>query len=342
MRNDTNFHIELLRTAQRSKETMNEESLVSVIIPCYNGEKFIGEAIESVINQTYQNLELIIVNDGSTDNSKEIIDKYRTDQRIKYVQHDANKGIAKTKNTGIRLARGDYLAFLDQDDVWLPNKLEMQVNCFKDQEEDVGMVCTGMIFTDEKLKSQRIFMGFKDDNQKELIKSLYLQPTNSSGIMMVKKNCFSKVGFFDEGLYGWDDFEMWMRIASQYKIKYIRKAVVKKRMHPENAQRLPKVQQEAKKVFDQVVQLHPFLEAYRAKKETKMLYAEAVKLTEQKEMDKAKLKLKETMKRGRVVSKAFFLFILIFFLGNRAIWVKERLSAVRNLLRSLLLRIMGC
>ena len=219
MRNDTNFHIELLRTAQRSKETMNEESLVSVIIPCYNGEKFIGEAIESVINQTYQNLELIIVNDGSTDNSKEIIDKYRTDQRIKYVQHDANKGIAKTKNTGIRLARGDYLAFLDHDDVWLPNKLEMQVNCFKDQEEDVGMVCTGMIFTDEKLKSQRIFMGFKDDNQKELIKSLYLQPTNSSSIMMIKKNCFSKVGFFDEGLYGWDDFEMWMRIASQYIIK---------------------------------------------------------------------------------------------------------------------------
>ena len=315
------------------------EPLISVITPCYNGEKFIGDAIESVINQTYQNWEIIIIDDGSTDDSKEIVDKYRMDQRIKYVQHDANKGIAKTKNTGIRLARGDYLAFLDQDDIWLPSKLELQANCFKNQEEDVGMICTGMIFTDEKLQYQRIFMGFKDDNQKELVKSMYLQSTNSASVMMIKKKCFSQLGLFDEGLYGWDDFEMWMRIASQYKIKYIREAVVKKRVHTENAQRLPKVQKEAKKVFDQAVQLHPFLAAYSAEKQARMLYSEAVTLMKEKEINKAKLKLKETMKRGHGVSKAVFLLILIFFLGHRATWAKDQLSILRNLLRSLLLSI---
>jgi len=326
---------------EMNEKTEFEEPLISVIITCYNGEKFIREAIESVINQTYQNWELIIIDDGSTDSSKEIVDRYRTGQRIKYVQHDTNKGIAKTKNTGIRLARGNYLAFLDQDDVWLPNKLKSQVNFFKNQQEDVGMICTGMVFTDEKLKPQRIFKGFRDDDQKGLVKNIYLQPTNSASVMMVKKRCFSQLGFFDETLYGWEDFEMWMRIASQYKIKYIREAIVKKRMHTESAQRLPKVQKEAKKVFNQAVQLHPFLEAYRAEKEAKMLYSEAVTLMKQKEIDKAKLKLKETMKRGHVIAKAFFLLILIFFLGNRAIWVKDQLSAVRNLLRSLLLKIAG-
>jgi len=218
----------------------------------------------------------------------------------------------------------------------------MQINCFQNQQEDVGMICTGMLFTDEKLKPQRVFKGFKDDNQKKLIKNLYLQPTNSASIMMIKKIVFSQVGLFDERLYGWDDFEMWMRIASQYKIKYIKEALVEKRMHTENAQRLPKVQKEAKGVFDRTVQLHPFLEAYRAVKQAGMLYSEAVMLMKQKQIDRAKLKLKETMKTGHLVVRAFFLFILIFFLGNRAIWVKDRLSTVRNLLRSALLRIMGC
>jgi glycosyltransferase involved in cell wall biosynthesis len=322
--------LEMYMKDKINKKTEPVEPLISIIIPCYNGEKFIGDAIDSVINQTYQNWEIIVVDDESTDNSKKIVDKYRTDQRIKYVQHDANKGIAKTKNTGIRLARGDYLAFLDQDDIWLSNKLEMQVNCFKNHHEDVGMICTGMIFTDEKLKSQIIFRGFKDDNQKEMVKSLYLQTTNSSSIMMIKKKCFYRVGFFNEELYGWDDFEMWMRIASQYKIKYIREGLVKKRMHTENVQKLPKVQKEAKKVFDLTIQLHPFLETYRAEKEARIIYSEALTLMKQKEIEKAKLKLKETMKRGHVVAKAFFLFILIFFFGNRAIWVKDRLSVLRN------------
>jgi len=326
---------------EMNEKTKFEDPLVSVIIPCYNGEEFIREAIESVISQTYQKWELIVIDDGSTDNSKEIVDKYRTGQRIKCIQHDTNKGIAKASNTGIKLARGDYLAFLDQDDVWLPNKLEVQVNCLKNQQEDIGMICTGMVFTDEKLKPQRIFKGFRDDDQKELVKNIYLQPTNSASVMMVKKRCFSQLGFFNESLHGWADFEMWMRIASQYKIKYIREAVVKKRMHTENWQNLPKVRKESKKVFDQAVRLHPFLEDYRTEKETRMLYSEAVTLLKQKEIDKAKLKLKETMKSGRVAVKAFFLLILVFFLGNHAVLIKDWLHDVRNLLQSLLLRVAG-
>ncbi len=320
-----------------SEESNLTEPLVSVIIPCYNGEEFIREAIESVINQSYQSWELIIVDDGSTDSSKDIVRQYITDRRGKLIEHRCNKGIPRTRNTGIRAAEGEYLAFLDQDDIWLPNKLEMQVNCFKNQQEAVGMICTGMVFTDEKLKPQSIFRGFRADDQKELVKSIYLQPINSGSIMMIKKKCFSQLGFFDEGLNVWDDFEMWMRIATHFKIKYIKKAMVKKRMHSKNTQRLLQVQKEAKKVFDQALQMHPFLKAYKGKKEARILYQEAIALLRKKEKGQSKLKLKETMKKGHLIARAFFLLILIFFLGHRVVWVKNQLSMLKYLLQSLLL-----
>lgn len=334
--------LEMYMEDKINKKTESEEPLVSIIIPIYNGEKFIREAIESVINQSYHNWELIVVDDGSTDSSKDIVRQYITDRRVRLIEHECNKGIPKTKNTGIKLARGDYIAFLDQDDIWFSTKLEIQVNYLRNCQEDVGMICTGMVFTDEKLKPQRIFRGFKDDNQKELIKSIYLQPDNSTSIMMVKKRCFSVLGFFDESFHGWDDFEMWMRIATQYKIKYIKEVMVKKRVHAENVQTLPHVQKEARKVFDQILQLHPFLKAYKGEKEVSLLYLEAVALLRQKEKDQSKLKLKEAMKGDHHVTKPLFLFILISFLGNRAIWVKDQLSMLMCLLQSLLLKITGC
>ena len=214
---------------------MYEEPLVSVITPCYNEEKFIGDAIESVINQTYQNWELIIVDDGSVDRSKDVVRKYTTDRRIKLVEHECNKGIAKTKNTGLAVAQGEYIAFLDADDIWLPSKLELQLSHF--ESEDIGLVCTGMIFTDENMKSKRIFQGFNDTNQKELLKNQYLNPTNSSSVMMIKRKCLSQLGTFDENLLGWDDYVLLMRIATQFQVKYVRAPLVRKRVHPKNAHR---------------------------------------------------------------------------------------------------------
>lgn len=318
-----------------NKKTEIEEPLISVIIPCYNGEKFVGDAIESVINQTYQDWELFIVDDASTDGSKEIIRQYVGDSRVKLVEHEYNKGISRTRNTGIKLSRGDYIALLDQDDVWFSNKLEVQINCFKKSQEKVGIVCTGMIFTDEKLKPQRNFRGFKCDAHRELIKNAYLRPANSASVMMIKKDCFSQLGLFDENLHGWDDFEMWMRIATQYRIKYIKEAMVKKRMHPRNAQNLLEVRRERKKVFEHILQLHPFLKDYVKTKEAISLYGEALELLERGEQASARERLRRSVKSNPWCFKALSLYVLSFLPGQASLRVKAVISTIIN--RALLL-----
>ncbi|HEY9849897.1 MAG TPA: glycosyltransferase family 2 protein [Leptolyngbyaceae cyanobacterium] len=103
-----------------------EYSLVSVIIPTYNRAYLIASAIDSAIKQTYENLEIIVIDDASTDNTKEIVTSF-DDQRIRYIIHPTNAGGAAARNTGIDAAKGKYLAFLDSDDVWLPNKIELQL-----------------------------------------------------------------------------------------------------------------------------------------------------------------------------------------------------------------------
>lgn len=108
------------------------DDLVSIIMPAYNAEKYIEEAIQSVLKQTYTNWELIIVNDCSTDKTEQIIKKYQEqDQRIRLCSLIKNKGVANARNTAIKNAVGRYLAFLDSDDMWLPEKLEKQINFMK-------------------------------------------------------------------------------------------------------------------------------------------------------------------------------------------------------------------
>lgn len=109
----------------------NQDDLVSIIMPSYNTADFISETIDSVLNQSYKNWELIIVDDCSTDNTDEIIKKYLSDQRIRYLKNEKNSGAAVSRNYALREAKGKWIAFLDSDDLWLPEKLELQVNFMK-------------------------------------------------------------------------------------------------------------------------------------------------------------------------------------------------------------------
>jgi glycosyltransferase involved in cell wall biosynthesis len=311
---------------------MEKQPLVSVIIPCYNGEKFIGEAIESVLNQTCKNWELIIVDDKSKDNSKKIVQKYTTNNKIILIEHKYNKGIAKTKNTGIANATGKYIAFLDQDDIWLQQKLELQIKCFEEESNDIGVVCTGMIFTDSNMKLLNVFRGFNDKDQKKLIKILYLKPTNSSSIMMVKKEYFKHIGTFNEELIGWDDYEFLMRLTTVSKIKYIRKPLVKKRIHKDNAQRLSAVQNETEKVFTRILILHPFLKQYENIKESNRLYADSINLFERGDKTLAYNNLKKSIQKRPGNFRAWLLFILYIFTGKYALKIKNAISTIKNLL----------
>ena len=121
---------------------------VSVIIPVYQGDRFLTEAIESVLNQTYTNYEIIVVDDGSTDNSCGVLQPYR--EKIRYIYQE-NQGVAAARNRGIQMAQGELIAFLDQDDFWLPDKLTLQVACF-DAQPEIGIVHCGWRRVDQEGK----------------------------------------------------------------------------------------------------------------------------------------------------------------------------------------------
>ncbi len=103
-----------------------EQPLVSVIIPTYNRADLIGHTLDSAINQSYRNLEIIVIDDGSVDNTEEVV-KAIGDSRIRYIRHQTNCGGSTARNTGIEAARGEYIAFLDSDDIWVPNKIQLQL-----------------------------------------------------------------------------------------------------------------------------------------------------------------------------------------------------------------------
>jgi glycosyltransferase involved in cell wall biosynthesis len=225
---------------QDKESNLKNPPLVSIIIPCYNGEKFIAEAIESIINQTYQNWELIIINDGSTDKSEKIIKQYcRKDNRIKYKKNSKNKGIPATRNIGIKASNGEYIALLDQDDLWINEKLEMQMKEYLKASKRVGLLFGNIMVINVINKSKRIKkpinINFEEISSEELFKKLYFNNFITSITVILRKECLEKIGLFNERIkWGGDDYELWLRIAKYYKFKYINQILATRREHTNN------------------------------------------------------------------------------------------------------------
>ena len=178
--------------------------LVSVIIPTYNRAQYICEAVDSVLAQTYRNIEVIVVDDGSTDNTEEILRQY--DSKIKYVFQN-NAGPSAARNNGIKQARGDLLAFLDSDDIWLPEKLERQVQLMK-QSRNTGLVSCGsyIINASGEITASSIIKK-NHENKKLFLKELMVHNIISGGgsAALIKKKCFEKLGLFSEKLWIGED-----------------------------------------------------------------------------------------------------------------------------------------
>lgn len=205
---------------------INKNFKVSVIIPTYNRARLLPRAIQSVLNQTYNNFELIIVDDGSIDNTEDVVKKFqKSDPRIIYIKNDKNKGPSASRNIGIEIAKGEYIAFQDSDDEWLPEKIEKQIKFFEDTPLDVGVVYTGFWRIENNKKIYIPFSWIKQKDgyiHKEILKGNFIgTPT-----ILVKKECFKKVGLFDETLFQLEDWELLIRISKDYKFKYVNEALV--------------------------------------------------------------------------------------------------------------------
>jgi len=191
---------------------------VSVIIPTYNRAHLVGRAIRSVLNQTYQDFELIVVDDGSTDNTEEVIRSF-DDDRIRYIRHDQNKGGAAARNTGIKAARGEYIAFLDSDDESLPENLEKKVKVFNSAFSDVGLVYSKVIrdLGDYEYTTQK--RGIKA--QESMFEYLFLhQGVIQTSTLLARSSLLGDI-LFDEDLDKHQDWDFVIRLNSVTKFHFL-------------------------------------------------------------------------------------------------------------------------
>jgi glycosyltransferase involved in cell wall biosynthesis len=201
----------------------SKQPLVSVIIPTYNRAWVLREAIDSVLAQEFKDFELIVVDDGSTDNTGEILDSYEQDI---LVLRQSNKGVSAARNRGIDAAEGRLIAFLDSDDLWLPRKLSSQVDFFNsnpaaviNQTEEIWV--RNGVRVNPKTRHHK-FSGMIFE------RSLALCLVSPSAVM-IKKNLFSEVGVFDENLPACEDYDLWLRISCRYPVHLIETPLIMKR-----------------------------------------------------------------------------------------------------------------
>lgn len=199
---------------------------VSVIIPTYNRAGCIEKSIRSVLEQTYREFELIVVDDGSTDNTQDVINSI-DDERIRYIKMSENKGVSAARNEGIRHAVYEYIAFQDSDDLWRPDKLEKQMQTLMDNPQ-AGMVYCAYechrydgeiyIIPDESMPLY--------DKQGNLYIKLLMRNTIGTPTALVRRECFQEAGLFYEALTCLEDWELFIRIAKEYEIVFLEEPLV--------------------------------------------------------------------------------------------------------------------
>ena len=209
-----------------------DSPIVSVIIPAYNSSKYIAETIKSVLSQTFKNFELIIVDDGSTDDQQEIIQKYcESEIRIRSIYQE-NQGVSFARNAGFNHSKGKFIAFLDADDIWLEDNLQLKLDKF--EQDDFALVHSDSYLIDENSK---LLNGMMTGNEgmllHEILKWKEAQVPGPSSIL-VKREVIGTVGLFDTNLSTSADHDFFCRLAALYKIGRVAKPTWKYRVHSQN------------------------------------------------------------------------------------------------------------
>lgn len=222
---------------------MNPDPLVSVIVPAYNHEKYINDCLRSVADQSYENLELIVINDGSADNTPELIKLFIAENprlNIRFLSK-SNEGVCKTLNKGLEMAAGKYVTFLASDDMWEPEKLKTQVD-FMERNANLGLVFTDAWFLRFTERMNIKWSDYKNGIDKyfkngvqnaDMYFLLLIRPIIPALTVMVRKKVFDETGGFDEKLV-YEDLDMWLRIARKYPLGYIDSPLARYRIHDSN------------------------------------------------------------------------------------------------------------
>jgi len=202
---------------------------VSALIPTYNSARYIREAVDSVLAQTYPVHEVIVVDDGSTDNTQELLAVYGN--RIRCI-HQVNSGPPAARNNGIAQVTGDWIGLLDSDDLWVPTKIELQMK-YLEQHPECGLVYTDMKTFDERgtiEESVKVSRNLRLPSGR-VFPEIFAETLFQTSAVLVRKACVARVGGFDTTLRMGDDYEFFMRIARHYELGYVDKPLVLYRQH---------------------------------------------------------------------------------------------------------------
>lgn len=198
---------------------MSDKPLVSAIIATYNMAEYLPSAVQSALAQTYKNIEVIIVDDGSTDNTQEVAKKLLSDIRVKYIVQE-NKGQASAKNRGVYESKGEYIAFLDADDMWVSEKLDLQIPIFS-RSKSVGVVYAKLKYIDEKGQELLTILGDYMVFRGKVSNQLFISNFVGFGTAVVKRECFERLGGFKEHIRMGIDYDLWLRFSTQYEFDYV-------------------------------------------------------------------------------------------------------------------------
>jgi glycosyltransferase involved in cell wall biosynthesis len=202
---------------------------VSVIIPTYRRPRLLGAAIQSVLNQTFQDFEIVVVDDNSADNTREVTLSFQ-DPRIRYIAHRTNWRVGAARNTGLLNSVGDFVAFLDDDDEWLPEKLERQLEVFDRCAPVTGAVYTGFHMMDRR--TGRTVQMVRPTKQGHILHELCRHNcVGTASTVVLRRECFEEVGLFDETIDFGEEYDMWIRIAHAFDFQFLPEPLVRYSVH---------------------------------------------------------------------------------------------------------------
>ncbi len=233
---------------------------VTIVVPAYNASEYIAKTVKSVLQQTYTDFELLVIDDGSTDDTADIVHNFSLqDSRVKLISQE-NQGVSVARNTGIKMAKGEFIAFLDADDLWLPNKLVSHLEHLH-QNSEVG-VSFGKV---EFLSSNGELTGYISNSPLGAIKSEYLlyeNPTVTTSNIVVRREVFEQVGYFDEQISYSEDLEWLLRLSCHqaWKIEGINKVLTRYRISQNSlSSDLYKMEQGWNLLINKVMNYAPYL-----------------------------------------------------------------------------------
>lgn len=214
---------------------MSEETLsVSVVMPVYNAEPFLAQAIEGILNQTFPEFEFIIVDDASTDNSLKIIEEYaEKDKRILLLKNEKNLGIAETRTVGTKIANGKYIAVSDADDISMPIRFERQYN-YLETHTDCGVV-GGFVELFDSLTGKVLGIRKYCEDDLDLRRRIFLYSPIAQPVCMIRKEVFDNLGYYDPKYPPVEDLDLWFRLGTRYKFSNIQEILLKYRVHANSA-----------------------------------------------------------------------------------------------------------